>query len=223
VRTDSNGSGDFSDLGAGYTQAQLTAWAAEQLARSRHAAELKPLQGGPHAAGQAYQVVQRPCKAQTDPHDQGDLTLNPDSMAFHLIISRGQVVFSPERDGVRIIYTDGRPHPAVSMVAPMAGGHSVGHFEGDELVVDTVGMTPGPVAAGGWRTPQTHLTERFSVTPDGQHLSIRYTWTDPKVYVKPHRYMYTFDRLPAGSYAFEYWCDPSDTSQFTSIVPPKQQ
>ena len=41
---------------------------------------------------------------------------------------------------VRRIYTDGRKHPAPEDLDPTYMGHSIGHWEGDTLVVDTVGM-----------------------------------------------------------------------------------
>jgi hypothetical protein len=222
VRTDTNGSGDFSDLGVGYQQARLTpaGAAALQAARRAFEARLHPLRGGPHQAGQAYQVVQTPCRVA--PSDEGALGINPDSAAIHIVISRDQFVIAPERGGIRIIYVDGRPHPPAALWAPRAGGNGVGHFEGNDFVADTIGMSAGQVPAGGWRTPQTHLAERYTLSADGNKLTIHYTWTDPKVYVQPHSYIYTFDRLPPGSYAFEDWCDPSDPSAYTSIVPPSQ-
>lgn len=225
VRTDTLGSGDFGDLTSGYQQAQLTAAAAAALAQSRdaRARSLKPLRGAPHAAGQGYVVVQQPCAPQNNPANEGDLGISPDSTAIHIVVSKYQAVIAPERDGLRVIYLDGRPHPPLALLMPTAAGHSVGHFEGRDLVVDTVGFATGPVPAGGWRTARTHLTERYTLSADGRHLSVHYTWTDPAIYVKPHSYLYTFDRLPAGSYAFEYWCDPRDSAQYTSIVPPAQR
>ena len=106
--------------------------------------------------------------------------------------------------------------------APTALGHSVGHYENGDLIVDTMGLTAGAVTAGGRRTPETRLVERFQVAPDGKRLTITYTWTDPKLYQKPHTYSLEFDRLPEGSYAFEGWCDSSDPLQRQSIVPPAQ-
>jgi len=44
----------------------------------------------------------------------------------------------------------------------------------------------------------------------------------PKVNQKPHEYQYELDRLPAGSYAFEEWCDASDPIEQQSITPPPQ-
>lgn len=225
VRTDVNGSGDFGDLAAGYQPAQLTALgkADVEAGRRRFANILKPLKGTPHKVGDAYVVVQRPCELNNEPTAEGGLGVNPDSGAIHIVVSPLEVVLAPERNGVRVIYLDGRPHPPPGLLTPTGGGNSIGHFEHGVLLVDTVGMMPGAVPAGGWRLPSTHLHERISTSADGKQLQITYTWTDPALYLKPHTYTYKFDRLPAGSYAFEDWCDPSDPSEYTSITPPPQQ
>jgi hypothetical protein len=122
----------------------------------------------------------------------------------------------------RTIYMDGRAHPDLSRVVPAAVGHSTGRYEAGALVVETIGLATGNVTAGGWRTPETRLTERYRVSADGRRLTITYTWEDPKVYVKPHTYQIVAERTPPGSWAFESWCDSSDPSQRLSIVPPAQ-
>jgi len=62
--------------------------------------------------------------------------------AFEALYSPGRVTFLGESDGDRLrrIYTDGRPHP--DDPDPSFHGHSIGHWEGDTLVVDTVGIFP---------------------------------------------------------------------------------
>src|SRR4029079_4082471 len=112
----------------------------------------------------------------------------------HFVEHKGEVILAGERGGVRHIYMDGRPHPGTGNRTPTGAGHSVGRYEGDVLVVDTTGFTPGAVVAGGVRTPDTHLVERFEVSPDGKQLTVTYTWDDPKIYAKPHTYRYVFDR-----------------------------
>ena len=87
---------------------------------------------------------------------------------------------------------------------------------------ETDGTTPGLVTAGGWRSVETRLTERFVVSPDGKRLTIHYRWEDPAICQKPHEYQYEFDRSPEGSYALEYWCDPSDPAEQESVTPPQQ-
>ena len=224
VRIDPNGSGDFGGLTSKFTAASLTPegrTAAEAMRRVQ-AAPRGPayIDEKPHDPGVPYIVVSRPCGA--GPFGGGALGINPDSGAIHFVVSRNEIILAPERGGIRHIYTDGRKHPDVSRWTPTGSGHSVGRVENGELVVDTMGIAPGPVTAGGWRTPETHLIEHFVVSPDGNRLTIKYRWEDAKVYAKPHEYQYELDRLPAGSYAFEDWCDASDPLEQQSIVPPPQ-
>jgi hypothetical protein len=225
IRVDQDGSGSFDALTSKFTPASLTpeARAAAGAGRRGQNAARGPAYSDdkPHAAGQTYVVVARPCDSDTA--GGGGLGINPDSMAIHLVLGRDETVLAPERGGVRHIYMDGRQHPDLSRWTPTGSGHSIGRVENGELVVDTMGLLTGGVTAGGYRTPETHLIERFVVSPDGSHLTIKYRWEDAKLYQKPHEYQYELDRLPEGSYAFEKWCDASDPSEQESITPPEQQ
>jgi len=62
--------------------------------------------------------------------------------AFEILFTPGRVTILGEGDGNRLrrIYTDGRPHPPDP--DPSFHGHSIGHWEGDVLVVDTVALLP---------------------------------------------------------------------------------
>ena len=62
--------------------------------------------------------------------------------AMELLFTPGRVTMLGESDGNRLrrIYTDGREHPADP--DPTFHGHSIGHWENDTLVVDTVGILP---------------------------------------------------------------------------------
>jgi hypothetical protein len=85
---------------------------------------------------------------------------------------------------------------------------SIGRWDGDALVVTTRGFGSGMVQLGrGWTEPSTELTETFRLGPDANHLTITYTFSDPKVYVKPHTYQMVFERLPSHQWIFESWCD----------------
>jgi hypothetical protein len=220
VRTDATGSGSFDGLDSSITPARLTpAGAAARAAMKRRT--LAPLSGVPHKAGEAYVVVDQPCYLPV--FFGGALGVNPDSAAIHIVESRHQVVIVPERQGYRVIYVDGRTQLDATHITPSNSGYGVGHYDHGTLVSDTVGLKAGPVPGGGWRTPETHLTERFEVSGDGKRLTIHYTYSDPKIYVAPHSYQYTFDRLPTGSYALEDWCDSSDPKERNSVVPREQQ
>jgi hypothetical protein len=62
--------------------------------------------------------------------------------AFELLLTPGRVTLLGEGDGNRLrrIYTDGRPHP--DDPDPSFHGHSIGHWEGQTLVVDTIALLP---------------------------------------------------------------------------------
>jgi hypothetical protein len=224
VRVDPNASGAFDGLTSKFTPASLTPQGAADAAamRQRQNAPRGPAytENKPHNPGDPYIVVSRPCAGGA--FGGGDLGINPDSGAIHLVVSQSEMIVGPERNGIRRIYLDGRKHPDLSRWTPTGSGHSVGRFENGELVVDTVGIVPGGVVAGGYRTPETHLTERFILSADGSHLTIEYRWEDPKIYQTPHVYRYELDRLPEGSYAFEQWCDASDPAEQESVTPPSQ-
>jgi hypothetical protein len=84
----------------------------------------------------------------------------------------------------RVIYTDGRKHPERFDSSFM--GHSIGHWEGDTLVVDTVGLNDetwmGNVTAS-LHSDQVHMIERFS--RQGDELAYQATIEDPVMFTKP--------------------------------------
>ena len=83
----------------------------------------------------------------------------------------------------RVIYTDGREHP--KDLRPTYLGHSIGHWEGDILVVDTVGFNEKIWPMGSYpTTEQLHLTERFS-RPTLGSLVYELTIDDPGAYTAP--------------------------------------
>jgi hypothetical protein len=176
VRIDVHGSVTFDGLTSTFTPAALTPEAAARgraggggRAGGRGRGAAPAATGQPNAAGVPYIAVAMPCSNSAG-RGNGALLLNPDSGGVHFIEHKDEIVFAGERGGVRHIYMDGRPHP--SHWSPTPAGHSIGRYEGDVLVVETVGMTPGAVVAGGLRTPETKLTERFEVSPDGRRLTI---------------------------------------------------
>jgi hypothetical protein len=81
---------------------------------------------------------------------------------------------------VRYIYTDGRKHPAD--LTPTYNGHSIGHWEGDTLVVDTTNFTGKTTFRGSGEN--LHLVEHFTRTAPGQ-LMYEFTVNDPESFTKP--------------------------------------
>ncbi len=82
-------------------------------------------------------------------------------------------------DFVRIIYLDMDAHPADITLS--TGGHSIGWWEDDVLVVDTIAFEQGVLGHrdGTAHSERMHLVERFRVDSDEQVLSRDYTLEDP--------------------------------------------
>jgi hypothetical protein len=83
-------------------------------------------------------------------------------------------------DFVRTIDLQMSEHPEI--IAPSAGGHSIGWWEDDVLVVDTIGFEPGVLVhndPGVLHSDQMHVVERFRVDPEEVLLVRDYTIEDP--------------------------------------------
>jgi hypothetical protein len=147
----------------------------------------------------------------------GFVNLMQHSSAFHIVQHRDEVVLVGEMPMTRRIYMDGRKHPDLSIWEGSGVGHSIGRYEGDTLVVETVGFAGGGIPGGGRATRETVLTERFRLSADGKMLHATMTWDDPKIYRKPHVYDFFYQRMPDDAYAFEEWCDMSDPRQHQAL------
>ena len=104
--------------------------------------------------------------------------------ALEFLFTPGRVTMLGESDGNRLrrIYTDGRRHPDVP--DPTYHGHSIGHWEGDTLVVDTVGILPEvPLAVseavGVPNNGDMHVIERI-------HLADKDILHDDLEIIAPH-------------------------------------
>ncbi len=107
-------------------------------------------------------------------------------MPFQIVQSPGLVVLLFEyQHTFRLVYTDGRGHPAD--LEPFRWfGDSTGKWEGDTLVVDTVGIGDRTWldTAGHQHSGQLHLVERFQKL-DANNMKWAVTFEDPKMYKEP--------------------------------------
>jgi hypothetical protein len=96
---------------------------------------------------------------------------------------------------VRQIFMDGRSHP--SDITPTYLGHSIGKWEGDTLVVDTVGFNDKTWLDrdGHPHSDQLHVTERFHRV-DRDTMQIDITMEDPKALAKPWKTQLNFQLKP---------------------------
>jgi hypothetical protein len=105
----------------------------------------------------------------------------------------------------RTIYMDGREHP--KGLAPSYYGHSIGHFEGDTLVVDTVGYNERMWISnleGMPHSEKLHTIERFTRT-DMNTIKYELTIDDPGAYTSTWKTNFDI-RFSPGSESFEFIC-----------------
>jgi hypothetical protein len=109
---------------------------------------------------------------------------------------------------IRHIYTDGRKHPDDPDLT--YNGNSIGHWEGDTLVVDSVGFTPDtPLAAAGMRhSSKMHIVERMHLL-DANKLEIATTVDDAEALANPFTRTATFARHSDWTMA-EYICQQNN-------------
>lgn len=115
---------------------------------------------------------------------------------------------------VREIYLDGRPLPKKEDVEPWWNGYSVGHWEGDTLVVETTGlMDDGWLdVRGSPLTSAAKLTERIRRINFG-YLEIKVTVDDPKAYTKPFDAV-VYSRIMPTSQLSEFVCLDKDAGHY---------
>jgi hypothetical protein len=106
-----------------------------------------------------------------------------------------------------LIYMDGREHP--KNLDPTWFGHSIGKWDGDTLVVDTIGFN-------GWTRLDTighphsdalHMIQTFQRT-DAGHMAYTVTIDDPKAYTKPWKNVRTLTLM--NSELIEYSCEENN-------------
>jgi hypothetical protein len=150
----------------------LQPWVVEALKKSNEAAH----------AGHRIPTLQETCF----PSGVPNYWTHP--LALQVVQTKDDVVFLHARDHqVRIVHLN-KPH--IVNPQPSWYGDSVGHFEGDTLVVDTIGLndkTPVDI----FHTPHTtkeHVVERIRVVRDargGKNLEVRFTVDDPGAFTMP--------------------------------------
>jgi len=84
----------------------------------------------------------------------------------------------------RRIYLDNPKHP--EKLKPSYAGHSIGHWEGNTLVVDTVGFAAGVLSPPTRSSEQMHIVERFTFDPQKFSLRRDYSVTDPVYLAAPY-------------------------------------
>ena len=115
------------------------------------------------------------------------------------------VVMWEQDNAFHVVPTDGRPMP--KDLDPTWRGTSVGHWEGDTLVIETAGFNGRTWldTAEHPHSDQLKVTERMSM-PDYDHINYEVVMEDPKFYTKPVKNTRVFVRMKPGQELYEYSC-----------------
>jgi hypothetical protein len=127
------------------------------------------------------------------------------------------ILFEGNIHSYRQIFMDGRKHP--DDPDPTWYGHSIGHWEGETLVIDTVGFNDKFWFdnLGHPHTEKLHTIERFTRTDLG-NVRIEVTIDDPGAYTKPFTTLGRA-RLMPGDELMEYICNENDPDQGHYVGP----
>jgi len=131
---------------------------------------------------------------------------------MQVVQTPGEVIILFEYDSIRHqIFTDGRPHDTT--LGPLWMGDSIGHWEGDTLVADTVNFNDKTWLdrIGHPHTEALHVVERIR-RMDREHLAVDITIEDPKAYTKPWSTHIEFRLKPKWTLA-EQFCEDEQSFQ----------
>ena len=153
-----------------------------------------------------------------DHPDAHCLPLHPVQLWFHpqprkLIQTAREVVMLAESNGgTRQIFTDGRALPKAEDVQPWWYGYSIGRWEGDTLVVESIGFLDNAWIDenGSPLSNEAHVTERIR-RPNYGTLEIQITVTDPKMYKEPWT-VTANQQLMADDELIEFICGENNTN-----------
>jgi hypothetical protein len=127
---------------------------------------------------------------------------------FKILNSNGVIVILYEAlHSYRQIFMDGRPMPKDPN--PTWMGYSIGHWDGDTLVVESAGFVDNNWLDNNGHpgTESMHLTERFRRRDFG-HIDLKATIDDPKAYTKP--WTVNLELTRADTELIEYVCDENE-------------
>jgi hypothetical protein len=133
---------------------------------------------------------------------------------FEIFQTPQLIVFKYEYfDQVRLIFMDGRSH--LPDDAPHSKvGDSIGHWEGDELVIDTTHFEEATITNNGLNhSDNVHLVERYRLGADGKTLIATQWFEDPEVLDNNGARLIQWKKFP-GQHVYPYDCDPSISEEY---------
>lgn len=144
---------------------------------------------------------------------------------FELVITPEQVLFIPVMlSAMRQIFTDGRSHPAKGDLLSTPTGDSIGRWEGQVLVVDTIGRQAGPIGDRNQLSDQAHFIERIRLIGKDR-MEDQMTIEDPIAFARPWKVTLTFKRMKGVDRLVPVDCQENDRNPVVNgefkIAPPK--
>ena len=132
------------------------------------------------------------------------------------------IQFSGWHHNYREVWTDGRALPGIDEVEPTWNGYSVGRWEGNTFVVDSVGFDPRTwLDHNGYpHSDQMRLQERYRLV-DADTLELRMTITDPEFYAQPFQSdvkLFRRDRENEKAWDEQIYCVPSEEQRFNRLI-----
>jgi hypothetical protein len=91
------------------------------------------------------------------------------------------IVSDEIRDIRQVYFADQHPQN----IEPSYDGHSIAHWEGNVLIVDTIGYNGRGVINNAVHSTQMHMTQKISKSSDGKTLDIEITLDDPVTFTEP--------------------------------------
>lgn len=147
----------------------------------------------------------------------------PPHATFEVVQAPGRLLqFFEYRHDWREIWTDGRELPAFEDTYPKWNGFSVGHWDGDTLIVDSVGFDERSwLDKHGYpHSEQMRLQERYRRI-DADTLELTMTIIDPVVYREPFRSdrkLFRLNRDKAGAWDEQIYCIPAEETRYQDLV-----
>lgn len=135
------------------------------------------------------------------------------ALPFEIVQNKNRVVFLYMYTYFRAVPVDGREH--VTDPDPSFFGDKVGHWDGDTLVIDTIGLKDKPIWIDENANPQSdamHVVERWT-RPDANHIHLDLTIDDPKFYTHPFEYTRTWLAGKPDEGLKEYSCSENNVDR----------
>jgi len=132
------------------------------------------------------------------------------------------IQFSGWHHDYREVWTDGRKLPSLDEVEPRWNGYSVGHWEANTLVIESVGFDDRTwLDHNGYpHSDQMRLTERYRLV-DADTLELTMTIVDPEYYAQPFESdvkRFRRDRENEKAFDEQIYCVPSEEQRFNRLI-----